>query len=160
MADGAEPAVVYPRLQLDHRRMKPSRIGDSQHDPSARHRVDRRLGALQIEGERLFHKDVLAGCCGAFDLRAVLAMRGRKDDSIDSRVGEDLVEIVFEGDPVLGAERLGRSTGAGMGRREADHAALALHRIDERSAPPAEPDNGDVDHLLAASMSRTPRNAR
>ena len=160
MADGAEPAVVYPCLQLDHRRMKPSRIGDSQHHPGARHRLYRRLGALQIEGERLFHEDMLAGRRGALDLAAVLAVRRRKDDSIDCWVGEDLVEIVFEGDPVLGAERLGRSTGAGMGRREADHAALALHRIDERSAPPAEPDNGGVDHLLAASMSRTPRNAR
>src|SRR3954463_12006932 len=113
MADGAEPAVVYSRLQLDHRRMKPSRIGDSQHHPGARHRLDRRLGALQIEGERLFHEDMLAGRRGALDLGPMLAVRGRKYDTVNPRVGEDLLEVVFEGDPVLGAESLGRSTGAG-----------------------------------------------
>ena len=160
MTDGAETAVRYPRLQLDHRRMKPPRIGDSQHHPGARHRVERRLGALQVEGKRLFHEDVLAGRRGALDLSAVLAVRRRKHDRIDCRVGEDLLEIILQRYPVLGAERFGRGTGAGMAGREADCAALALHRIDQRSAPAAEADDGGVDHFLAASMSRTPRNAR
>src|ERR1700759_4195769 len=131
MTDGAETAVVYPRLQLDHRRMKPSRIGNTPHQPAARSRGDRGLRSFYIEGERLFHEDVLAGRGGALDLGAVLAVRRRKHDRIDCRVGEDFLEVVFERDSVLGAERFGRSTGAGMPGREADRGALALHRIDE-----------------------------
>src|SRR5260370_26011573 len=141
MTDGAKMAVRYPCLQLDHRRMKPSRVGDSQHHPGPRHRVERRLGALQIEGKRLFHEDGLAGRRGAFDLSAVLAVRGRKYDSIDGRVGEDLLEIVFERDPILGAEHLGRGAGAGVAGGEAYPAALSLDGTDERSAPSAQADD-------------------
>ena len=62
--------------------------------------------------------------------------------------------------PFLGAERLGRGAGAGMAGGEADRAAVALDRIDERPAPAADADDRGADHFLAASMSLTPRNAR
>jgi hypothetical protein len=95
--------------------MKPSRIGDSQHHPGPRHRVERRFGALHVERKRFFHEDVLAGRRGALDLGAVLAVRRRKHNRIDRRVGEDLVEVVFERDPVLGTERRPRrASGCGL----------------------------------------------
>ena len=160
VSDDAETPVRDARLQLDHRGMKPSRIGEGQHHPGPRDGVERRLGALHVERERLFHEDVLAGRGSPFDLCAMLAVRRREHDRIDGGVGEDLVEIVLQRDAVLGAERLGRGAGAGAPSREAERAALSLYGIDQRSAPAAEADNGGADHFLAASVSRTPRSAR
>jgi hypothetical protein len=103
---------------------------------------------------------VLPGGCRPLDLRAVLTVRRRKHDRIDRRVGEDLVEIVSKRDPVLGAECLGGGSGSGSSRRKADRAALSLDGIDERAAPTADADDRGADHFFAASMSRSPRNAR
>ncbi len=107
MADGAELPVRNACFQLDHRWMKPSRIGDAQHYSGPLHGVECGFRALQVERERLFHEDVLAGRRGALDLRAVLAVRRRKDDPIDRRVGEDLAEIILQRYAVLGTERFG-----------------------------------------------------
>ena len=139
--------------------MKAPRIGDAQGDAGARHRGQRPLGARDIEGERLFHKDVFAGSRGALDLRPVLAVRRREHDRVDLGVGEDLPEIVIIGDAVLGAERLGRSAGAAMAGGKAEFRALVLDRIDQGAAPAAEPDNRGADHFFTASRSRTPRSA-
>jgi hypothetical protein len=88
-ADGAETPVRYPRLQFDHRRMKPAGVSDTQHHPSSRHRIERSFSALHVEGKRLFHEDVLAGRRGALDMGTVLAVRRCKHNRIDCRVGED-----------------------------------------------------------------------
>ena len=117
MADDAEAAVRHPRLQLDHRRVKAARIGDAEHHPGPRHRVERRRGALHVEGERLFHEDVLAGSRGPLDLRAVLAVRRREDDGIDRRVGEDLVEVVLQRDALSRRRTPRPRRGCGYGRR-------------------------------------------
>ena len=76
--------------------MKAARIGDPEHDPGPRHGIERPRRALPVQGERLFHKDVLAGGGGAFDLRPVLAVRRREHDRVDFGIGEDLVETVGE----------------------------------------------------------------
>src|SRR5580693_4314986 len=125
MTDGAETAVRNACFQLDDRWMKPSRIGDAQHYSGPLHSVECGFRALQVERERLFHENVLAGRGGALDLPAVLAVRRRKHDPIDCRVGEDLAEIILQRYPVLGTEGFGRSAGASMTGREADCAALA-----------------------------------
>ena len=140
--------------------MKSPRERDAQHDPGSRDGIERRFGARNVERERLFHQDVLAGGCGLLDLRAVLTMRRRKDDRIDRRVGKDLVETLLQRDPVFAAKRLGRSAGAVIAGGKTDRAALSLDGIDEGSAPAADAHNGRADHFFAASMSRTPRSAR
>ena len=158
---GREPeaAIVDSRLQLDHRRVKAPGIGDAQRDPGARHRIERPFGAFDVEGERLFHEDVLAGGGSALDLRPVLAVRGGEDDRVDRRIGEDPPEIVVISDAVLGAKRLGGGAGAAVTGGEAKLGALVLDRIDQGAAPAAEPDDRGADHLRAASMSRTPSSA-
>src|SRR5437879_4865402 len=71
MRDGTEPAIVDSRLQLAHARMEAARIGDAEHDPSARHRVERAGGAGAVEGERLLHEDMLPRRRGALGLHAM-----------------------------------------------------------------------------------------
>ena len=146
MRDRAEPSVVDAALQLPHVRMKAARIGDPEHDPGPRHGVERPRRASPVEGERLFHEDVLAGGGGALDLRPVLAVRRREHDRVDLRIGEDLVETVGELQAVLGAERLGIGAGAVVSGGEAEFVALALHRADQRSAPPSYSDHRRTDH--------------
>ena len=118
------------------------------------------MRARHIEGERLFHHDVLAGGGGAFDLRPVLAVRGGEHDRVDRRIGEDAVEIVAIGDAVLAAERFGGGAGSTVANREAEFRAPALDRADQGAAPAAEADDRGADHFFAASRSRTPRKAR
>ena len=89
MAQDAEPPVGNARLHFGDRRMEAARIGDGEHDPRPRSRVERALGAGNIERERLFHEDRLARRGGALDLRPVLAVRCCKDDGIDRGVGEE-----------------------------------------------------------------------
>src|SRR5271155_5894753 len=100
--------------------MKAPRIGDAERDPGPRDRVERGFGAPAIQGERLFHKDMLAGGGGALDLTAMLAVRRRVIDRVDRRVGEDRVEAVVKRDALFGAERLDLSRAAGMAGGEAD----------------------------------------
>ena len=107
MSRKPEAAVVDARLQLDHRRMKATGIGDPQRNPGACRRIERALGTFDVEGERLFHQDVLARGGGALDLFPVLAVRRGEDDGVDRRVGEGPAQIVAIGDAVLGAKRLG-----------------------------------------------------
>ena len=155
-----EPAVVEARLELDHRRMETPGIGDREHDAGPRRRFERRFGALHVERKRLFDKDVLAGRRGLLDLRAVLTVRRREDDSIDCRIAENPVDSIFQPDTVLGAKALRRAASAGVAGDKADRRALALDGSDERAAPPADADDSGVDHVFAASMSLTPRSAR
>ena len=79
---------------------------------------------------------------GALDQWAVLAVRRCKDDGIDRRIGEERIKIIRQHDPVLSAKALGSGARAGVAGSEADCAALALHGIEQRAAPAAEPDNG------------------
>ena len=105
MGRQTEPAVRNPGFQLDHCRVKTPWIGNPQHDTGALDRRERLLGALDVKGKRLFHKDMLAAGGSAFDLAAVLAMRRRKYDGVDLWVGQDFVEIIeFEGFNPLKAE--------------------------------------------------------
>src|SRR5439155_6848062 len=67
---------------------------------------------------------------------------------IDRRIGEDRIEAVGELDAVLGADRLGMGARAVMPGGEADRAALALHRADQRAAPPPDPDDRRTNHGL------------
>ena len=128
MAEEAEAPVIDPRLQLDHRRVEAPGVGDAEHYPGTRHRIERRFGALHIERKGLFHKDVLAGGRRPLDLRPVLAVRRREDDGVDRRVGEDRIEIVLERNAVLGAEGLRRGAGAGVAGSEADLSSSCLGR--------------------------------
>ena len=160
MARYTEPAVVEARLELDHRRMETPGIGDREHDAGPRRRFERRFGALHVERKRLFDKDVLAGRRGLLDLRAVLTVRRREDDSIDCRIAENPVDSIFEPDTVLGAKALRRAASAGVAGYKADRRALTLDGSDERAAPPADADDRGADHVFAASMSLTPRSAR
>ena len=49
MAQDAEPPVADARLQFGNRRMEAARISDGEHDPRPRDRVERGLGAGNIE---------------------------------------------------------------------------------------------------------------
>jgi len=77
-----------------------------------------------------------------------------------SKVVEKLVEIVTVGDAVLGAKRCRRCTRAAVADGKPEVGAVALNRTDQGAAPAAKTDNAGADHFFAASMSRTPRNAR
>src|SRR5579884_1151786 len=148
MAQNAEAAVGDARAQFGDRGMEAARIGDGEHDARPRRRGERALGARHVEGEGLFDQDVPLRRRGALDLRPVPAVRRRKDDGVDRRIGENRVEIVRERNAALGAERLGGGAGAGMAGGEADQRALALHRIDERPTPPADADDRGPDHFV------------
>src|SRR6185312_4458959 len=74
MRNRAEGAARHARLELAHAGMEAPRIGDAERNPGPRHRIDRRGGAFPLEGERLFHEDVLAGGGGPLDLAAMLAV--------------------------------------------------------------------------------------
>ena len=154
MRDGAEPATLDARLQFTHAGVETARIGDPEHDPGARHRIQRAGGALAVQGERLFHEDGLARRRGALDLRPVLAVRGREHHRVDRRVGQHLVETVSERDAVLGAELFGLRPGAGVPGGEADRRALALHRPDQGAPPAPQPDNRRPDHPLSLSPTQ------
>ncbi len=154
-----EPAIVDSRLQLDHRRVKAPRVGDAEGDAGPCHRGERPLGARHVEGERLFHEDVLAGGGGALDLRAVLAVRRRKHDRVDRRIGQYPIEIGAIGDAVLGAKRLGGGASATVAGGKAKLRAFALDSTNQGAAPAPEPDDRGADHFFAVSMSRTPRSA-
>ncbi len=65
-------------------------------------------------------------------------------DGVDLRIGEDLLETLGERDVLLAAEIFCIRTRARASARELDGVALALHRVDERAAPAAEPDDGGV----------------
>ena len=160
VAGYAEPAILEARLELDHRRMEAPGIGDREHYAGPRRRVERRFGALHVERKRLFDKDVLAGRRGLLDLRAVLTVWRREDDSVDCRIAQNPFDSIFQPDTVLGAKALRRAASAGVAGYKADRRALALNRGDERAAPPADADDSGADHVFAASMSLTPRNAR
>src|SRR6516165_144411 len=160
MGRGSEPAVLYPGLEFDHRRMETPGIGDAEHDSGLRRGAERNLGALHVERKRLLHHNVFAGGRGPLDLYCMLAVRRRKDDGIDRRIDENRIEIILQCDPVFGAKRLRRGPGSIVAGGEADHATLALDRADERPPPAADTDDRGPDHDFAASMSRTPRSAR
>ena len=108
--------------------MKSPRIGDPQDDARSCRRGDSLFRAANIERERLFHKDVLAGGCGALDLFAMLTVRRRKNDRVDCGIGQKPVEIVAIGDVVLGAERRRRGARAAVAHSKPELGAFALDR--------------------------------
>src|SRR5258708_6191971 len=146
MRDRAEAAAGDPRFQLDHAGVEAPRIGDAEHDSRPRHRVERAGSAAAVEGEWLFHEDVLAGGGGALDLAAMLAVRGGEIDRVDRRVGEDRVEAIVERDALLGTERLDLRARAGVAGGEADLVAVALHRGDELAPPFPDSDHCRTNH--------------
>jgi len=159
MAQDAEPPVGDADFQFGHRRMEAARIGDGEHDPRPRRRVERALGAGNIERERLFDEDGLARRGGALDLRPVLAVRCCKDDGIDRRVGEERIKIVCQRNAVLSAKALGGSARAGVAGSKTDCGALALHGIDQHPSPPTDADDSGTDHfdyLLLREVSLAP----
>src|ERR1700722_1480453 len=83
----------------------------------------------------------------------MLAVRCRKDHRINRWIGQDLIEIVFQGNSVFTTECLSRVAGSGIARSEADRAALALHRIDQCPTPPADANDSGSDHA-SPPMSR------
>jgi hypothetical protein len=117
MAQEAEPPVGDARLQFGDRRMKAARIGDGEHDPRPRRRVERVLGAGNIERERLFHEDGLARRRGKLDLRPVLAVRCCKDYGINCRIGEERIKIVRQHRCCVQRKSLRRLRACGCSRR-------------------------------------------
>jgi hypothetical protein len=153
MAQEAEPPVGDARLQFGDRRMKAARIGDGEHDPRPRRRVERVLGAGNIERERLFHEDGLARRRGKLDLRPVLAVRCCKDYGINCRIGEERIKIVRQHNAVFSAKAFGGCARAGVAGGETDCGALALHGIDQHPSPPPDTNNRRTDHFDFLSLS-------
>ena len=127
--------------------MEAARIGDGEHDPRPRRRVERALGARNIERERLFHEDGLARRRSALDLRPVLAVWRCKDNGINRRVGEERIKIVRQRNAVLSAKTLGGGRGSGIAGSETDGGAFALHGIDQHASPPPKADDRGTDHF-------------
>jgi hypothetical protein len=95
-------------------RMKAARIGDPEHDPGPRHRVERAPALLRSRVNGFSMKTCLPAAAARSTCGPVLAVRRREHDRVDLGIGEDLVEAVLQRDPVLGAERLGFGAGAGV----------------------------------------------
>ena len=105
--------------------------------------------------KRLLAEDVLAGLRRRDDLRAVQRVRGGKDDRVHVRIRQRLRVRLMEGEAVRRAERF---VVVGLRpRRRRDKLqvlAHALHGLDQRLPPPAEPDHRRLDHFAIRSSEK------
>ena len=132
---------------LGHLGVEAPVVAEPERDPGLLGGRDGLFGVLPGQRERLLAEDVLARARGGDHLLGVQGVRCRQDDGVDRRVGEQRLVAVDQVETLRLGERV-RLLGAGAGRggREADQAALPLDGLDQRLAPPAQPDNPGVDH--------------
>jgi hypothetical protein len=95
-------------------------------------------GRLEIPAELSDH---------LLDLGAVQRMRRRQHDRLDGGILEHLGQGGREAEPVALGDLLLRDGIARDGVDEANTVADPVHGLDERDAPPAQPDDADVDHV-------------
>ena len=157
MRDRAEPAVVDPRLQFAHARDESG--ADRRRRARCRPAPPRRAprAALRaVEGERLFHEDVLAGGGGALDLRRrarCAASRTRPRRSPGRRGSR-------RGCPSARCRARRRTPRPWLRVRvcpavKRNRVALALHRADQGPPPPPDSDNRRPDHAFLPPQCRT-----
>src|SRR5271165_16037 len=149
--DPAELTALDQPQKLAQRRKEPFVGADPEHHTRLAAGVDgaHRVGLFQ--GQRLLAKDRLSRLGDSDDLVTVQRVRRRQHDRVDAAVGEDRIELADELEPVPGSE-VAEPIGVAADRMgEAQPAALALNRLDEGPAPPAETDDRRIDHRPAGS---------
>ena len=133
-----------PRLQLDHRQVEASEIGEAERQ--------------RIEREGLFARRCVCRQPGSARSAPRAGRAASRRRGIGRRVGEDRIEFVLERNVVLRAEGLRR------GVRVVKRIAELLPWTELTSVRPQRPmptiRYGSELAYLAANMSRTPRNAR
>ena len=157
--DGAEVAGADPLAQLGHLRMEAAVVAEAERDAGLRRRGDGLLARPPcVSANGFSQKTCLPAARAAITCAGVQRVRRRQHDGVDVRVGEQ--RLVAVGEPSASAPRRTPVTSGGHrargARHEADHVARALHRLDERLAPPAEAHHGCADHVyLASEAART-----
>jgi hypothetical protein len=136
--------------------MKAPVEADRQHDAGTLGGGDRGFGTRPVERQRLLDMNVLAGGGGSHHLLGMPTMRRRQHDGIDIRIGQRVLEAVEQRDIFLAAIVLCIDPRPGIGRGEFDGVGLAMRRIDQRTAPTPQPDDGRAyGHVTRSRHSRS-----
>src|SRR3984893_5073464 len=149
MEDLAEFAAFDQSHQLVHGRKKPLTGTDPEHDLGRAAGLDgaRRFGLFQ--GQRLFAKDRLSRRRDGDDLLAMQRMRRRQHDRLNVAISEHRLDPANEFEPMLCRKVAMLVRIAADRARKTQPFAVALDRLDEGLAPPAETDDRGIDHRLA-----------
>ena len=148
MQDGAEFAGTDHLAQLGHLGMNAAIVAERQRNAGLGHSGDGFFRFAFCQRERLFAVDVLFRRGRGDHLRAMHGMRRGKHDGIDLRIGQQRVVIPLQPKTVFFGKGLDlRRDGACRTGDETDRVAV-FGRFNERLAPPAEPNDGGIDHLL------------
>ena len=134
--------------QLDHRGVEAALERDAECDLGLVDRGQCGVGAGDVECERFFRVDVLAGSGRLEQLLGVLGVGRRQDDRVDLGIGEQLLVAGLDGDAFGLGIGLGLGRGARVAGGDADHVARALDAVDQHLAPPSHSDDARADHAF------------
>ena len=143
----AERAGGNDVLELEHGGEGALAVAEAEHHAGAPAGGNRALGFGKRERQRLFAPHRLAGLRHRDHLVDVKRVGRRQHHRAHARIGDHIVELRRQFEAVL---RRKRRHGVGLlahAVHETQPRALALHRVDDRLAPAAEPDDGSLDHV-------------
>ena len=141
----AQRAIANGRPQPAHRGMKTPVEPHGENDASTRRCRNHALRIGNGQREGFFHEHRFARRGSAPHLIGVQAMRRGKHHRIDRGIAQHRIQIAGPAQRVVAAEIRNRCGGACVGHGETNRLAAA-HRVDQVLAPPAQADNGRVDH--------------